>query len=310
MNPFLLPSLMRKRVTSLFLVIASSIALSGCTTAKFLADASLNPPAMETIRSQSGDVIELYSIEVGEGPKRALYFVSGSGCASLSYFMRSYFTGLKGSWKIYAAQKDGVSTSNTGLSCDQEFVENYNFPKMKERNSIALDEVIRRHGEVNVLGVSEGGQIAAELTQSHPAVRRLAVIGSGGLPFRAVGRLLDARQGATTFERAFAQVDADPSSTTRKTLGYSHRYWSSVIDRDPAPVYLSLKIPILMVFGERDDSVPVESARRLEERFAAAGNRNFRLIVVPGANHVLKQGDSDRKPEIMGVISSFFGSAQ
>jgi pimeloyl-ACP methyl ester carboxylesterase len=181
---------------------------------------------------------------------------------------------------------------------------------MKERNRVALEEVVRRHGQVNVLGVSEGGQIAAELAQSQPAVRRLAVIGSGGLPFRSVGRLLDARQGGTTFERAFAQVDADPNSTTQKTLGYTNLYWSSVIDRDPLPVYLSLRIPILMIFGERDESVPVEAARTLEERFASTRGANFRLIVVPGTNHVLKEDGVDHKPEIMGVISTFFAGPQ
>lgn len=299
----------RQRLASLLVILAGSMVVSSCTTVTYLADASLRPPHVEVIRSKSGQPIELYSLDIGDGPKRALFFVSGSGCASLSYFMRSYFTGLTGSWKIYAVQKEGVSRSNAGLFCDQRFADSYYFPAMKERNRVALEEVVRRHGQVNVLGVSEGGQIAAELAQSQPAVRRLAVIGSGGLPFRSVGRLLDARQGGTTFERAFAQVDADPNSTTQKALGYTNLYWSSAIDIDPAPVYLSLRIPILMIFGERDESVPVEAARTLEQRFASARGAKFRLIVVPGANHVLKEDGVDHKPEIMGVISTFFGGA-
>jgi pimeloyl-ACP methyl ester carboxylesterase len=220
--------------------------------------------------------------------------------------MRWYFTGLTGSWTIYAAQKEAVSRSDTGFLCDQAFADTYHFPALKERNRIALEEVVRRHGEVSLLGVSEGGDIAAELAQIQPAVRRLAVIGSGGLPFRAVGRLLDARQGGITFERTFAHVDADPTNTAQKALGYSHLYWSSVLDRDPWPVYLSLRMPILMIHGEQDDSVPVEAARALEHRFAATGRTNFKLVVVPGASHVLTVGGVNRKPEIMDLIATFF----
>jgi hypothetical protein len=85
--------------------------VSSCTTVTHIADASLLPPQVEVILSKSGQPIELYSLNIGEGPTRALFFVSGSGCASLSFFMRSYFTGLTGSWKIYAVQKEGTSRS-------------------------------------------------------------------------------------------------------------------------------------------------------------------------------------------------------
>ncbi len=76
----------RPRLAALLMVLAGSMAVSGCTIATFISDALLNPPLVETIRSPSGAPIELFKLEVGEGPKRALYFVSGSGCASLSYY--------------------------------------------------------------------------------------------------------------------------------------------------------------------------------------------------------------------------------
>lgn len=306
---WLLSAYSRRRLAGLSAVLAMSLAVAGCMSsyATFLADAATNPPRIETIHSTSGTDIELYSIEVGPEPRRALFFVSGSGCASLAYFMRSYFQGLTGSWTIYAAQKAGVSQSDMGMSCSRAFAENSYFEGMKDRNAVALQEVIRRHGEVaGLIGVSEGGSIAAELARANPTVRRLAIIGSGGVPFRQLGQMIDAQEGSSAFARAFAEVAADPSSTTKRVLGYSHRYWSSVIDRDPAPVYLSLTIPILMVFGEQDKSVPIDSARLLEARFRELGKKNFQLVTVPGANHVLVAGSTNRKPEIMGQIGTFF----
>jgi pimeloyl-ACP methyl ester carboxylesterase len=303
----ILASLPRTRRSHLLIGLVL-LATSGCAThyATFLADASFNTPTIETIRTSSGDDIDLYSIEVGPAPRRALFFASGSGCASLSYYMRSYFTGLTGSWKIYAAQKAGVARSDTGFFCGQKFEERYNYEVLEAQNGTALDEVIRRHGEVaGLIGVSEGGDIAAELTKTRPNVPRLVIIGSGGLPFRALAPILDARRDDHLFEHAFTDVDADPGSVTKSVLGYPYRYWSSVLKMDPVPIYLSLNIPILMIFGERDQSVPVASARVLDERFRAAKKDNFHLLVVPGASHGLTEGAVDHKPEIMTVIAAF-----
>jgi pimeloyl-ACP methyl ester carboxylesterase len=298
----------RARLAGLSAVLVA-LAVSGCasTYATFLSDAATNPPKIETLRAASGAQIDLYSIDVGPEPRRAVFFVSGSGCASLAYFMRPYFQAATGSWTIYAAQKAGVSRNDMGLSCSQAFADSYYFEAMREQNGAALHEVIRRHGEIaGVLGVSEGGGIAASLAQANPQVRRLAIIGSGGASFRRLGEMIDTQQGNNAFARAFAEIETDPTSTTKRALGYPYRYWSSVIDLDPAPIYLSLSIP--MVFGEQDRSVPIASARLLEARFQERGKTNFQLVTVPGANHVLVAGGTNRKPEIMARIGAFFGS--
>jgi len=171
---------------------------------------------------------------------------------------------------------------------------------------LALEKVIQQHGKITgVIGVSEGGQIAAKLSQENMNVCSLVVIGDGGLTFRASAKILDDRQGKNNFSKAFAQVDADPYTTKKSVFGYTHRYWSSFLDRDPTPVYLSISQPIFLIHGERDDSVPIESSKHIKEQFEEVQKNNLNLLIIPGANHILKQNGVDKKPEVMNEIAKF-----
>ncbi|MFN7570394.1 MAG: alpha/beta hydrolase family protein [Betaproteobacteria bacterium] len=182
--------------------------------------------------------------------------------------MNSYFRGLTGSWTIYAAQKAGVSMGDAGFVCSKTFYEHDDDETRLTRNRVALNQVLRRHGEVaGIVGVSEGGD---------------------------------------TFAAAFAQIDASAGDDlSQKVLGLPVEYWRSIIDRDPAPLYLSLDRPILLIHGGRDESDPVESAQWLAQRFEAEQKTNFRLLDLPEADHVLKQHGEDLKPQVMGEVAYF-----
>ena len=65
-------------------------------------------------------------------------------------------------------------------------------------------------------------------------------------------------------------------------------YLIDLMAQDPARLAASLKLPLLIVQGERDLQVTVEDARAL-----AAAQRKSRLVLVPGVNHVLKAVATD-----------------
>lgn len=57
---------------------------------------------------------------------------------------------------------------------------------------------------------------------------------------------------------------------------------------DPMPYWILLSEPVLVLYGEEDesDNVPVaESVRRLEYAFGSAGKEDYRITVIPGAGH-------------------------
>jgi pimeloyl-ACP methyl ester carboxylesterase len=306
MKSFESPSLLKMRNVG---VLLSLLLCSGCATpyADYLVDKATNPPSLERLSVQGDEALDLYSIDIGPAPRRAVFFVSGSGCASLGFYLRRYFKGLTGSWTIYAVQKRGVETGETGFFCSKRFRATYDYDDVEQRDEQGLEEVMRRHPEglAGLIGVSEGGPFATDLAARHPQIPKLVVIGSGGQSFRQDAAVLDARNHNDRFAKAFADVASDPQSLDKTALGYTHRYWSTVLDRAPAPVFLKLKQPILMILGEKDESVPIESGRVLERRFAEAKKTNLRLIVIPGANHVLVVDGQDQKPAIMKIIGDF-----
>jgi len=61
------------------------------------------------------------------------------------------------------------------------------------------------------------------------------------------------------------------------------------LDLDPADYWKQIKVPVLVMFGEFDDVVPVQtSAARIEAALKRAGNRDVTIKVFPRANHTIQ----------------------
>lgn len=294
-------------------VCALAVGLSGCvgTYGQFVADSVFDPPSLTRVNGSSGENLEIYSIDTAPTPQRAIFFVSGSGCASLRYFLRSYFSNIGGSYRIYAVQKPAVSATETGFSCSRKFQDRYTYPELQARNRDAFHWVRSQWpGKVTaVVGVSEGGTLAAELAADDPDIGKLVVIGSGGMKFRHLASIVAQRRNKMDEMRAaLARIDANPDDTRSTVLGMTPRYWTSVLDVDPLAVYRRVSQPILLIIGEQDENVPVESALHLKEIFAHEGRRNLTLEIVPGADHVLKRNGSDLKPDLMRRIGNWLST--
>lgn len=56
---------------------------------------------------------------------------------------------------------------------------------------------------------------------------------------------------------------------------------------DPATYWRNVRIPILALFGGKDNIVPVESnRRRLQSLLAEAGNKDSEIVTLPDDNHL------------------------
>jgi uncharacterized protein len=61
------------------------------------------------------------------------------------------------------------------------------------------------------------------------------------------------------------------------------------LDLDPAGYWERIKVPVLIMFGELDDVIPVEtSVKRIEAALKRAGNQDVTIRVFPGANHTIE----------------------
>ncbi len=70
------------------------------------------------------------------------------------------------------------------------------------------------------------------------------------------------------------------------------------LDLDPINYWEQIKVPVLIMFGELDDVVPVRtSVERIEAALRRGGNRDVTIKVFPKANHTIQPA-----PEFLGLM--------
>jgi uncharacterized protein len=73
-------------------------------------------------------------------------------------------------------------------------------------------------------------------------------------------------------------------------------------ERSALYVTKKIKCPVLLIYSEKDDAVPIDQGERMEKALKEAGNRAAKLIVVKGANHGL---DKKSWGEVMKPMVNF-----
>ena len=165
-----------------------------------------------------------------------------------------------------------------------------------------------------ILGFSEGGRVAPIVATRSAKIGWLATGGSGGLPQSEEFLIFNARgvaPYATFFTReklleTYAAIKADPENVDKEFFGHSYRYWSSNLFSDPLVDYAQLNIPIVAAMGEQDDSVPIESGRKLREYFAARPDKPFTFIEYRHAGHALKTPDKNHLLDFVASLDKWF----
>jgi len=84
---------------------------------------------------------------------------------------------------------------------------------------------------------------------------------------------------------------------------FAPRKESSPMFLDPMKIVSETRIPVLAMFGDRDNNVdPVQGAEAYEEALKAAGNEFYRVETIPGANHMLYSAETGCALELMAQI--------
>ncbi len=143
-----------------------------------------------------------------------------------------------------------------------------------------------------LVGASEGADIAAAVAAAEPRVTHLLLLGGGGGMSQADElKLLRAKYPSVLGPLTEADLDAgfarvkDRPFDDALWLGQPYRRWASFLWAPPLPDLLKLTIPIFLGQGDADRAVPVESARAVQQAFAAAGKENLRYVEYKGLDH-------------------------
>lgn len=243
--------------------------------------------------------------EPADSPATVLFFVSGSGCASMQYFLPQYFRGLEGESgpiRIFILQKRFIDVHTWGrdTGCGPDFIKADHFSQWLADQSefikaqlaaIPLQETPER---IVIAGASEGAEVVPALARSIPGVTHAVMIANGGMNPLDTYRLLLARQGGGSAMQALsalqtlAEPPADPDAVMAALGGRTWRYWSDLAALRHTDNLLALSMPVWVAIGEADSAIPVASAQYLQQQFEQHGKANLRLRIYPGADHGLK----------------------
>jgi predicted esterase len=286
-----------RSLSFLFLTLAIFSALGGCASFTPQPDEvkhdTLHP---RPFTFKDGGQALHYSFTLGTPSTEStlIFFVSGSGCASVKGRFPGYFDPIQHQLdaRVLVLQKRGIEENSNGITCPRTFaLTDYFDQTVADQTEFINHQLAMQPATpkaIVLMGASEGAVVAAKIASIDSRITHLALIGGGGSTIRENLQILSRKIWyLSTSEEKFAAIAADPSSTTKSAWGHSYKYWSSLLDVNIGNLLLSLDISIVMAMGEQDESVPIETAYALKQRFAEREKQNFHLYVFPNSDHRL-----------------------
>lgn len=163
---------------------------------------------------------------------------------------------------------------------------------------------------VDIVAHSFGGRVAIKLASTHPErVERLVLVDSAGIrPKRTMIYFLRVAL-AKLIKFAFKTVPGlaralklDRLASRQGSSDYQHagelrQTFVKVVNEDLQAYLPGIKCPVLLVWGERDDSTPLADGQRMQALIPGA-----RLEVIPGAGHF---SYAERFPEFSRLLLPF-----
>lgn len=133
----------------------------------------------------------------------------------------------------------------------------------------------------SLIGHSMGGYVSMDLAARRPEkIQRLVLVDSIGIPFGCSARSLvypALKAIGRTHPSFWPCISYD---YLRAGPGMIWRAAQQIVALDEVAALSALRLPILLIWGEQDDLVPLSSGRQLHELLNGS-----RLSVIPKANH-------------------------
>src|ERR1035437_2684364 len=305
-------------MNKIFIIIFCIITFIGCTRSISVGIKSY------AVTNSMGDSLSFYLglKEGSNGSDKLLVMVQGSGRESIQ---RRFGWGVEAAnlgYDILYMEKydfnDSVKFSMT--DCRQRRMEDINFILSYVADSLY-------HGNLNEIMLfadSEGGVLAPELAVKNKTIKRMIIMGKGGLSGVEKSHLILDKELKNNIKGYFRMsgietreqldnllTDIKNNPTTEKHfLGYTYKYWNSYIYYDIDAWYDKLTIPAIVLVGENDLSIPVESVTSLQDRYKNRKNLSFHVI--PNVDHSFIDSEGNKKfSEVLkNVIYPWYNSTE
>ncbi len=212
------------------------------------------------------------------------------------------------------------------LELGAEYRDNQSGCEDNFRNKVTLypdmiDQFLCLHPEycrVIMMGYSEGGSLLPRLYQKLNHKNRISgliLCSSGGLSFyeslqvQKKSNLLfpdKYRQSLDILEPSVLAIRQHPFSKDMFYFGRPYIKWAYFLSYRPMDDLLTVSIPILVLHGDKDLNIPVESSRGIGKAFQKAGKHNYRYIEYKNTNHFFNGDYSKMIQDINAWISLEF----
>ncbi len=175
---------------------------------------------------------------------------------------------------------------------------------------------------VALVGLSEGGSIAAMLAAEDARLRGIALLASPGDSGRAVARYQTRARVAADPAIAPAARDSAAAAQLRawEARAATDPWIAFLLRHDPVATARRVRVPVLVVHGGRDRNVDPRDAGRLGAALRAAGNPDVTVRLFPDVSHALlrdRDGSPGREmylhrvevaPEVMGALAGWLAT--
>ncbi|HYX25140.1 MAG TPA: prolyl oligopeptidase family serine peptidase [Thermoanaerobaculia bacterium] len=245
-----------------------------------------------------------------ERPRAVLFYVQGSSCDTVLQHAEELAGAVAMDVPVVVVERRGVQSEG---EVDEAECRRFSTKERRVKDhALVLAATLKDFPAgtpVILVGGSEGGDVAAAVARRERRVTHLVLLGTGGgwnqeeeirHFIAARGSYLGLGSGAE-LDAVLAKIRQAPDSL-ETWAGHPFRRWSSYLWEPPVRDLAQLAIPILLVHGGRDESVPVESARALRDAFAQAGKTNLTYQEYPAADHGFY--DPQRKVSLLPLLEA------
>jgi len=276
------------------------------------------PYKQEDVHFQNGDVRLAGTLLVpdGKGPHPAILFVHGSGAEGryASRFLADRFARAGFAALIYDKRGVGASGGDWKRATFDDLAKD-------ALAGIALlsNDPRIRYDRVGIHGQSQGGTLAPLIASRVAGLAFVIGSSAGGVTlaeserfslrnFVGISRMHGADSlGASAYIDRIVRVAyggepwSSADSAARANVGQkwymgipdsTDAFWwlaPRIADYDPAAYLRRVRAPVLLVYGEKDERVPVaESLGRIQTALSAGGNKDVTTKVFPNCDHTFR----------------------
>ncbi len=203
---------------------------------------------------------------------------------SFTPFLRLY---LDKKFDVLVPDKYNMESGNNYKRTDKKVMKYYTLKDRVDGSIKCIDEFLDNNKEYEncyIMGISEGSGIAAKIynnLKNRDRIKKIIFCSQGGLSQYECFKIQYERYNPNykkeleNIDKITEDIKKNPDSLSKMYLGWPYKRWSDFMFYRPIDDIVKINILVLVMHGDKDLSVPVESSRFVKDEFDKIGKTNL-----------------------------------